>query len=97
MEEKEVYLTADKVYPTKCFMRLNGELMNNDAKYFLKVQKQNEENGFGVQHPCFDCCFNIWGIPEICNAAEIKYHEEGKKYLIHPKAANIIFRSPYEP
>jgi len=86
-------MVGDEIFPAKCFMRLDGKLMNNAALYFLKVQKQNDENGFGVQHPCFDCGFNI---PEICNAAETKYHEEGKDYLIQPKGNEIIFRSPYE-
>ncbi|MBU3958003.1 MAG: hypothetical protein KKB25_02925 [Nanoarchaeota archaeon] len=81
-------MVGDEIFPAKCFMRLDGKLMNDDGLYFLKEQQENNEKGLGVQHPCYLCDFNA--VPGICNAATINYYDKEKRWLMPPKVENTV-------
>lgn len=85
--EKRIYLTADKVYPVNCLMRMSRGKFFPGAVNFETEQNQKLKNGEGFENPCYSC---TWQLDKNCTTPEVKYGDKNNIWKIPPKNLDVV-------
>lgn len=73
---------GEEIFPEGCKIAYFGNQISALARMLLEEQQSNERNGYGVEHPCYDCG----------SACEIKkgiYRNEKRRFIIPPTKEEI--------
>jgi len=68
---------GEEIFPKGCKIAYFGNQISALARMTIEEQRSNERNGYGVEHPCYDC-------GSVCEIGNEIYRNKKKRFIVDP-------------